>query len=524
MRSFPAALVAVLLICLAPESTWAQKLFCSPCPYSFGDVQIGKSTYTYIQLTNTGAQPVTIKSMSAQGSAFSYGSIPLPLKLNFGASAQLEVIFTPKVQGQNTGVIQVVSDAENSPVVMNVSGTGSGGSGAQLAITPATLNFGNVTDGSSATMQATLTASNAAVTISSDQSSNSQFSIVGLKLPLKIAVGKTASVTLQFSPNAAGPASAKATFVSNAVNSPTIEQLTGTGVAQANPKLVISPATLSFGSVNVGSSATKQATLTASNAAVTVSSDHSSNPEFSIVGMNLPLTIAAGKSVAVTLQFAPSAAGAASGKANFVSNAINSPTAEQLSGTGVAQSGPQLTVSPGTLSFGNVTVGSSATLQATLTASNAPVILSLDQSSSSEFVIQTLKLPLTISAGKSIPVTIQFTPNASGTASGKAGFISNALNSPTVEQLTGNGVAQGSHEVDLSWNAGDGNAVGYNIYRGTAQAGPFTEINTALDSSTTYTDSTVVSGTTYYYVATEVNNQGQESAYSNVAKAVIPNP
>ena len=112
----------------------------------------------------------------------------------------------------------------------------------------------------------------------------------------------------------------------------------------------------------------------------------------------------------------------------------------------------------------------------------------------------------------------------SGTASAKAGFISNAKNSPTVEQLAGTGVAQDSHQVDLTWNQGDPNAVGYNIYRGSAQSGPFTQINNALDAATNYTDSNVVSGTTYYYVATEVNAQGEESAYSNVVKAVVPNP
>jgi hypothetical protein len=195
-----------------------------------------------------------------------------------------------------------------------------------------------------------------------------------------------------------------------------------------------------------------------------------------------------------------------------------------VSGIGESNTNPQLGVSPTTLNFGNVTVGSSASLQATLTASNAAVTISTDQSTSSEFAILGLTLPATISAGQSIPVTIQFTPNASGTATGKAGFVSNAVDSPTVEQLTGTGVAQGSHTVDLSWEPGDGSAVGYNVYRGTAQAGPFQEINTAMDASTNYTDNTVVSGTTYYYVATEVNAQGQESAYSNVVQAVIPNP
>jgi hypothetical protein len=195
-----------------------------------------------------------------------------------------------------------------------------------------------------------------------------------------------------------------------------------------------------------------------------------------------------------------------------------------VSGTGVANAKPQLGVSPATLNFGDVTVGSNASLQATLTASNAAVTISSDQSTSSEFAILGLQLPATIQAGKNLAVTIQFTPNASGKASGKAGFVSNAENSPTVEQLTGTGVAPGSHNVYLTWDPGDANAVGYNVYRSTAQSGPFSEINTALDSSTNYTDYTVVSGDTYYYVVTEVNAEGEESAYSNEVQAVIPNP
>jgi Abnormal spindle-like microcephaly-assoc'd, ASPM-SPD-2-Hydin len=230
-----------------------------------------------------------------------------------------------------------------------------------------------------------------------------------------------------------------------------------------------------------------------------------------------------GASIQLPVIFTPTAKGWTDGSLTLASNALNSPLNIHVAGTGVS-SGPELGVTPATLSFGNVTVGSSASLQATLTASNAAVTISSDQSTSSEFAILGLNLPVTVPAGKSIPVIIQFTPNASGTASGKAGFISNAVNSPTVEQLTGMGVAKGSHTVDLSWNPGDGNAVGYNVYRGTVSRGPYTMINTSLDSSTNYTDNTVVSGATYYYVATEVNAQGQESAYSNEVKAVIPNP
>ena len=52
--------------------------------------------------------------------------------------------------------------------------------------------------------------------------------------------------------------------------------------------------------------------------------------------------------------------------------------------------------------------------------------------------------------------------------------------------------------------------------------GPYTKINSNLDSSPSYTDATVQGGMTYYYAATEVNAEGQESAYSNIAEATIP--
>jgi fibronectin type 3 domain-containing protein len=77
--------------------------------------------------------------------------------------------------------------------------------------------------------------------------------------------------------------------------------------------------------------------------------------------------------------------------------------------------------------------------------------------------------------------------------------------------------------VDLSWTAA-ADAVGYNIYRSTTSGGAYTMINTSLDGTTAYTDSTVVSGTTYYYVATSVNASSEESGYSAQTEAVIPTP
>ncbi len=288
-------------------------------------------------------------------------------------------------------------------------------------------------------------------------------------------------------------------------------------------QLRCTPCGHSFGNVQVGNSSSYSVELlNTGDKALRIISKSEQGSAFSLGTFRVPVRIQPGARLQLPIIFTPAARGHTTGVITLVSTAENSTLAMDVEGTGVAVANPQLRISPATLNFGNVTVGSSARLQATLRAENAAVTISSEASTSSEFAILGLNLPVEISAGRSLPVTIQFTPNASGTASAKAGFISNAVNSPTVEQLAGTGVAQASYNVFLSWDATGGNAVGYNVFRGNALGGPYQQINTTLDASTNYTDYTVVAGTTYYYVTTAVDAQGQQSGYSNAVEAVIP--
>ena len=290
-------------------------------------------------------------------------------------------------------------------------------------------------------------------------------------------------------------------------------------------KLECKPCSHSFGKIQVGSSSSYSIELlNAGSKALTIRYVSKQGPAaFSLVNLALPIKIKAGASVHLTIAFAPKSPGDKTGIFALRSTAEDSKLVLHVSG--VAQGNvirSHLAVSPAALNFGSVTVGSSASLHATLSASNGSVTISSDRATSSDFAIVGLKLPVTIPAGKSIPVTIRFTPNSSGTDPAKVGFISTAADSPALEQVTGTGVAQGSYSVSLSWS-GVASAVGYNVLRGNAKAGPFNTINTVMDSSTDYKDSTVAVGTTYYYVTTAVNAQGEQSSYSNVTEAVIPN-
>ena len=63
--------------------------------------------------------------------------------------------------------------------------------------------------------------------------------------------------------------------------------------------------------------------------------------------------------------------------------------------------------------------------------------------------------------------------------------------------------AQTTRTATVSWGMVPG-VNGYNVYRATSTSGPFTLLNTALVTATSYQDTTVVVGNTYTYEVTAV--------------------
>jgi hypothetical protein len=182
----------------------------------------------------------------------------------------------------------------------------------------------------------------------------------------------------------------------------------------------------------------------------------------------------------------------------------------------------QLAVKPPTMSFGNVAVGSNSVQQGTLTAGSSDITVTSAAWNGQGYSLSGITFPVTVPAGQNVPFTVTFSPQAAGSTPGSIAFDSNATNSPTTETLIGSGTQQSQHTITLTWGASTSQVVGYNVYRGIASGGPYTKLNISVDASTAYTDSTVQSGQTYYYVTTAVDPSNVESAYSNQATASIP--
>lgn len=80
----------------------------------------------------------------------------------------------------------------------------------------------------------------------------------------------------------------------------------------------------------------------------------------------------------------------------------------------------------------------------------------------------------------------------------------------------------GANKVELSWAQNDyATLAGYNLYRSeTGADGSFKKLNSAVLTGTSYTDTDVKPGKTYYYYFTVVNTEGkEESTTSNTASA-----
>ncbi|MGH9400512.1 MAG: choice-of-anchor D domain-containing protein [Terriglobia bacterium] len=307
-----------------------------------------------------------------------------------------------------------------------------------LTISPASISFGNVKAGTTSAQTITLNnAGTASVTVSQASITGSGFSISGLPLPLTLAAGHASSFSATFSPATAGDVAGNISIVSDASNSVLGVPLSANGVTT---QVAITPPSLNFGSVAVGANSSQPLTLTnTGTSVVTVSQITAAGTGFSVSGPSLPLTLAAGQSVGLTVAFSPATASTVSGSISILSDASSLPLTISLSGAGATQ---LLAVAPASLNFGSVAMGGNNSGQ-TITLSNtgsAAVTVSQANVAGAGFRLSGLSLPLSLGAGQSTAFQVNFSPTTAGSAAGSVSIISNASDSPLLIPVSGSGI------------------------------------------------------------------------------------
>lgn len=371
----------------------------------------------------------------------------------------------------NTGGMGIYKTALTSTDIADIAaylGNPSVTAAPKAALAPASLSFPSTAVGSTSTAQ-TLTLSNsgsATLTISSITLSSAEFVKTGGTCAAggSVAVGASCTMLVAFRPQASGTRTGSVAVASNASNGTISASLSGSGTATALPG--VSPTSLSYGSVAVGSTSPAQ-TVTVTNtgtASMTLGTISLSTPQFLITGGSCAngLVVAAGTgSCTVLVAFAPTAGGAVSGTLSIAENAAGSPLTVALAGTGTVPAAPVASLSPSALSYsqpvGVASAAQTVTLANTGTAALSISSISLGGAAAGDYAIapgSTCTAGGSVAAGGSCSVQITFTPSATGTRSGSLSIVHNDVaHSPSTAALTGTGTTTATGALSVNKNA-----------------------------------------------------------------------
>lgn len=211
------------------------------------------------------------------------------------------------------------------------------------------------------------------------------------------------------------------------------------------PAISLSTQSLSLGSVIVGSS----------SAASLVTIKNTGNADLLFPGpptFTGPFTyantgtcgnsLAAGSTCTASVKYTATAVGNQLGTMTIPSNAADSPSVVQLSGTGVAvTTAPIASLSTNLLSFGWVKVGASSVVKYVTITNKGNATLTFNNSSvSGDFTYGNLgNCESTLAVGASCTYSIKFVPKLKGSRTGQLLLYTNASATPSSISLTGRG-------------------------------------------------------------------------------------
>lgn len=205
--------------------------------------------------------------------------------------------------------------------------------------------------------------------------------------------------------------------------------------AASSPQFTAAPSGLHFRGVEIGQTETLIATVTNNGTtSVTVAAITSSNPVFTALPLSLPMSLAVGQSLDVSVSFAPTTTGWTYGTIQLTS--AGSSATLMLNVDGGGQKSEALTISPSVISFGQVAVGSSSSVPVVVTNSRSwNVTITGSQMMGSEFSMTGATFPLTLGVGQSVTMNVIFSPQSAGEVGGSLALLGPWMAIP----LTGTG-------------------------------------------------------------------------------------
>ncbi len=312
-----------------------------------------------------------------------------------------------------------------------------------VSLLPTTLTFSNQVVGTTSAAQ-TLTLTNTdeenALAISGIVASG-DFPETNNCVP-GVAAGGSCTISVKFAPKATGAIDGSITISDNAGGSPQVLALKGTGITQET----ISPSSLNFGSVAVGStSAIKTVTLTnhASSViavSITPSSGFTAVPA---VSGGCGSSLAAKASCTEDVFFTPTELGAVDGSLIFADAGTQQYVA--LTGTGSGTADSPITLTPSTLAFGNQLVGATSADKSVVIKNTGATSLALTFAASGSFSKSNPASGAcgsSLAGGASCTIDVQFTPAVLGSIDGGISVSYAGANSPQIVGLTGKGIGQ----------------------------------------------------------------------------------
>lgn len=262
--------------------------------------------------------------------------------------------------------------------------------------------------------------------------------------------GLPAGTTATFSPTSIAGAGSSVMTVSTtsstvagtytlnvAGTSGTLSSNTNVTLVVATPQTaVLSPTGLTFSSQLVGTTSTAQTIVLTNSGGATLSiSGISTTGDFTQTN-NCGTALAPGLNCSIQVTFSPTATGSRTGTITVTDNAVGSPHTASLSGTGTA---PIASLSPSSLTFSGVVVGSSSTPQTVTLSNTGTAALSISGISVTGDFSQTNTCGTSLAANSSCSISVTFTPTTTGTRTGTLSVSDNSAGGLQTVSLSGTG-------------------------------------------------------------------------------------